>query len=124
MNKIVAILSLIILTHGQCSWARAEPNYLQRLINYNTSAPSHIFKNPLARCNFILNGRVFIDTVLVPDTKNQFQYDSEISTLKMIIDNKLALILFEKFNQQAHAVEGVFFDSHGYHGPVNGRCIY
>jgi hypothetical protein len=121
MNKIATIISLLIVGHGQCAWVRAEPTYLQRLINYNTSAPRDVFANPRARCNFIFDGRVFLSALL---NSQEVQYEPTIGTLKMIIDNKLALVLFEKYNQETHAVEGIFYESYGRSGPVNGRCIY
>ena len=133
MNKLIQIAALCVLVYNINNIPNvviAENNYLMKAIDYSeTSPPMFLFKNKASRCSLLFNKIKMIDiklpTIFNKNTSvSHLQYDKEIGLIKMIIDNKLSLAVFEKEIDKRHQVDGMYYESHGYHGLVHGMCYW
>ena len=100
-----------------------DVKYLHRKINFNTSNPPFISNKTQPRCSVLFDKRNFFDIIFNSD--HQIQYDHEIGVLKMIIQNKLALVLFENFNHERRGtLQGSYFDLYGSYGSLIANCDF
>ncbi len=115
--------------HAGKAVAQEQLNHnLVSAIGYDTSTEPQLSSKPNARCSFLFDKRNFIDFKLPNqncqgNVVNAMDYDSELGVMKMIIQNKLGLVLFEKVNQEVHHMDGIYRDTYGGSGLVSGRCI-
>lgn len=101
-------------------------NYLTNILQFRnkerpTRPPPNHTNEP--RCSLFLDKKNYLNVDL--NTPSIIEYDDDLHMLKMIIDNKIGLVLIEIENEKRRTrMEGTYYTSFADHGTAHGICVW
>ena len=101
-------------------------NYLTNILQFRnkerpTRPPPNHTNEP--RCSLFLDNKNYLNVDL--NTPSFIEYDDDLHMLKMIIDNKIGLVLIEtEIEKRRTRMEGTYYTSFADHGTAHGICVW